>query len=379
MERSSAAYSFFDSHAFTIITTLFIVFSIIIILFFLYKRACKKLIGNIYYKREFSEFGVYEGDEVILTETIYNDSSMPMLFVYAQSYLYPELKLPYYDYKDKDAMQLFQSKYTLLMPYMQIRRKHTIKCIKRGKYNLESAEIFLSGSACYTQSQAVLYVYPKILPTPSLTLPAGILMGDSASRRMLYRDPFSFNGVRQYSYGDPFNSINFKATAKAFAASANPLRVNALDYASNRTFLIYINFQNNPSVPIPTKTFTAMLESAMSYSADLIRISLENGYRIGLKTNGKSVTSEKGLDFEIQSGEIHTREMLCAMSKAINSASISFPNLLVQSIKKAIQNTEIFIFSAYCDNEIDKCIYALRNLGNSVNFIILQNEEENEK
>lgn len=382
MNPTNQDSNFFAENPWVIIL---LIIPIIILLFSLlwlyYRHICKKIIGKLEYKREFSEQGVYEGDSITLIETIYNNTKFPLLSIFAESYLFPDLQLSEFEYKDKKAMQLFQSKFSFIMPYMQIRRKHKITCQKRGKYELESAEIFLPGSSRYVESRTTLYVYPKILPAPTDPYPVGLLMGESISRRLLVRDPFSISGIRPYTQGDPFNLINFKATAKAYGVAAQPLRVNNLDYCSNRTFKVYINFQTDPNDPIPSSIFNVMMENAMSYTADIIRIMTENGYRLGLSSNCVCNDGTKGLDFEIHSGELHAKEMLSAMSEVRIASYGSFSSILAKDVSKGLSDTELFIFTAYTDDETRALIESLKRNRNSVNLIVpyaeeVENDEE---
>ncbi len=343
---------------------------------FYYRHLCKRMIDRLEYRRQFSQDGVYEGDSVTMTETIYNPSKLPMIRVFAESYFFPELDLNNIQIKDSNAMQLFQSKFTLIMPYMEIKRKHTVTCRKRGVYELESAVIHLPGTQRFVESRSTLYVYPKILATPTSPNPVGILMGESVSRRMLIKDPFSITGVRPYTFGDPFNQINFKQTAKAYAQAAQPLRVNALDYCSNRTFMVYINFQTDPYDPIPSVKFNRMMENAMSYTADIIRVMSENGYRLGLYTNSTQNNSNEGLSYPMRSGELHAKEMLSGMSQVRIASSYSFTTLLSRAIVSGLSDTEIFVFSVYTDDEIESCLAALQRNRNTVNFIVPLGEED---
>lgn len=343
-----------------------------------YRRICRKIIGDLEYRREFSDTGVYEGDSITLIETLYNNSRLPLFTVYAESYIFPDLKIDGFEYKDKKAMQLFQSKFTLIMPYMQIRRKHKLICLKRGHYQLESAEIFLPGTSRYVESRASLYVYPRILPAPVNPFPVGVLMGESVSRRMLVRDPFSISGIRPYIQGDPFNLINFKATARAYGVAAQPLRVNNLDYCSNRTFKVYINFQTDPANPIPSDKFNVMMENALSYTADIIRVMTENGYRLGLSCNCVCNDGSYGLNYPVHSGELHAKEMLSAMSEVRIASSVSFSNLISQDLAAGMSDTEIFIFTSYTDEETEACIEGLKRNRNSVNLVIPISEDEEE-
>ncbi len=336
----------------------------------IYRELCKRTIDRLEYRRTFSEDGVYEGDSVTLTERIYNPTRLPLFRAYAESYFFPQLDLGAPKGKDKSAMQRFESRFSFILPYMEIKRKHTVTCTKRGVYNLETAVIHLPGTQRTVESKSTLYVYPKILATPTSPNPVGMLMGESITKRMLIKDPFSITGVRPYTFGDPFNQINFKQTAKAYAQAAQPLRVNALDYCSNRTFMIFINFATDPLDPIPSAEFNVMMENSMSYTADIIRIMSDNGYRLGLYTNSTQNDSSEGLSFPMHSGELHARDMLRGMSQVRIAASHSFTTLLARIIESGLSDTEIFVFSVYTDEEIEAHLEALKRNRNSVNLIV---------
>ncbi len=369
-----------DSPWFIAITVLLIATAVISFLWVLYKRACRSIIGRIIYEREFSEEGVYEDDTVTFTETIYNKSRLPLINVYAESYIYPELELNGCSAKDKKAMQLFQSRYPLILPYMQIKRKHKVHCTARGLYKLESARLFLPGADRYTDSTAQIYVYPQILDAPTTPMPVGLLMGESVSKRMLIRDPFSMSGIRPYTYGDPPNSINHKATARAYAYSASsPLMVNQRDFSSDRTFMIYLNFQCNPAEPIPSHIFNKLMENSLSYCADIIRVAKDNGYKLGLCANCVMADSSVGIQFDIRAGEIHLTEMLRALSEVRIASGMSFPVLLEKDIEKGLSDTEIFLFTTYTDEETENCLYALSMNRNTVNTVILTPEKDDEE
>ena len=345
-----------------------------------YRELCKRIIDRLEYRRSFSEDGVYEGGSVTMTERIYNPTRLPLFKAYAESYFFPQLDLGAPKGKDKSAMQRFESRFSFILPYMEIKRKHTVTCTKRGVYKLETAVIHLPGTMRTVESKSTLYVYPKILATPTSPNPVGILMGESISRRMLIKDPFSVTGVRPYTFGDPFNQINFKQTARAYAQAAQPLRVNALDYCSNRTFMVFINFQTDPEEPIPSAQFDRMMENSMSYTADIIREMSENGYRLGLYTNSTQNNSNEGLSFPMRSGELHAKEMLRGMSRIRNAASYSFTTLLSRVVTSGLSDTEIFVFSTYTDAEIEGCLNALKRNRNTVNLIVPYGEEdENEE
>ena len=72
----------------------------------------------------------------------------------------------------------------------------------------------------------------------------------------------------------------------------------------------------------------------------------------------------------MHSGELHARDMLRGMSQVRIAASHSFTTLLARVIESGLSDTEIFVFSAYTDPEIEAHLEALKRNRNSVNLIV---------
>ena len=83
------------------------------ILWKIYLRFREKNLKNISYSREFTEKGVYAGDEVELIETVVNNGFFPLLAVDIEAYLYNELRLSGFEPPKKDGMQYFISRFNL--------------------------------------------------------------------------------------------------------------------------------------------------------------------------------------------------------------------------------------------------------------------------
>lgn len=367
---------FYHSAWFTVFTVIFSLTVIYVILFLIYRRISRTIINKIIYKRDFSEDGVYEGEKVILTETIYNNSFIPLFYVDIEGYIYNNLRMEEYDFNPRHAMQYFLSRFKLIMPYMQIKRRHEITCTTRGYYKLESVQLFFTTSNRYIDSSAEIYVYPKILKAPTVPLPTSSQQGDSFSRRWLMRDPFSISGVRDYTFGDPFNSINFKATAKFGGYSYNRIKVKNRDFCSNRTIMVYMNFQIDPKNTIPTPIYNNIIERGLSYAADYLRDAAYNGYRAGFAANCCMIDGKILIKFPIESGELHYRDILRNMSCIRPAAGQSFISMLDDDIARGLSDTEVYILTTYVDPEIDSRLRTLRRYNNSINVLILKEDSE---
>jgi len=274
-------------------------------------------------------------------------------------------------------MQMIISRFHL-MPFMQVKRHHKIKCQRRGYYKLDSAKIVTKEKTMYFDSLAEVYVYPKVVDQKQISYPVNFLQGSSLSQRRVMQDPFSLAGIRNYTSGDPFNLINFKATAKSGyqGMQMSSIKVNKLDYCSDRIFMIYINFQPPSEVlSIPSDIHESLMENALSFAASFISEALRNGYKAGFAANCRLVHGEGRIAFPIVGGIYHIEDMLREMAKAQIIRGVSFASLLETGTKTDLYNAEIFVITPYVDNSIDANIAILRKRNNAVTVITLESEE----
>ena len=139
-----------------------------------------------------------------------------------------------------------------LMPYQKVRRRQSLTCTKRGYYRFETVSLTtgdafgISDSFKSVQSAAEITVYPQLVAMEDIPLPAHSWLGDMIVRRWIIEDPFLVSGVRDYSYGDSMNSINWKATART-----NRMQVSKKDFSADHNLMIYINFNQTTDIWMP--------------------------------------------------------------------------------------------------------------------------------
>ncbi|MBP5269338.1 MAG: DUF58 domain-containing protein, partial [Clostridia bacterium] len=255
----------------------------------LYRRGRDAHLGQVSFERQFSEEGVYAGEEVELIETVTNRGFFPMIGLTVDAYLYNELRISGFDPPKKDGMQLMTERFTL-WPYMRIRRRHRVRCLRRGSYRVESVAARTRLGEYYFDSPAQIRVYPLPVPVSAAADAAGRMQGDEKSRIKLYPDPFTNAGVRDYRFGDSMSSVNFKASARTWFAgnvSGSPLKVNARDYCANRRLAVFMDFHLERDSGIDGKKYGARIEVGLSYAAALIREAIELGFEAGFFCNCK--------------------------------------------------------------------------------------------
>lgn len=341
-----------------------------ILLYIGYFKLKARLIAGLVYTREFSEKGVFADDEAEIIETIYNPSIIPVLRIDVESYIHSALRLE--NHSEADGMQLIISRFHL-PPFTKIVRRHRVKCTRRGYYTMNSACVHLSGirmeSKRYFEFHAELYVYPKMIESGAGSNPVRFMNGNTLTRYPAMRDPFSVVGVRDYTTGDPFNTINFKVTARSNYGGVPILKVNQYDNCSDRVFMIYINF--TPSADgSEGENYEAIMENGLSLAASFAAEALKNGYKVGFAANCRKVTGALKLSFPIVGGVYHIEEMLREMAEVQIRCGVSFLSLLEEGTKNSIRGTEVFLLTPSADESIDECVTMLER-NNHVTVIAL--------
>ncbi len=331
-----------------------------------------KLIHRITYTREFSEKGSYEGDELHLIETITNRSFLPFFFIDIEYYIFNELQYDGYVQDRNRTMQYTRSRFHIILPYMRVRRKHTVKLLKRGFYQLDNVTFFYGRKEKRISAPAEVYIYPKMTGIDELPIPSSSMQGDAFSRQWLIRDPFSVSGIREYRFGDPFNSINFKATARSGRMGFEGIRVNNRDFCSNRNFMVYLNFQTPSEMAMLDKVYERFMERGLSYAAALLREAFTFGYRAGFSANCTLVSGEKFIRFPMTQGVRNYEEILQYMSLINLAEGISFAALLQNDVVGGLADSEVFILTTYMNETLDAVVDNFHKFGNNVSIIMLE-------
>ena len=345
-----------------------IVVAVLVVVYFILRS---KFITRITYTREFSEKGSYEGDEVYLIETITNRSFLPFFFIDIEYYIFNELQYDDYVQERDRNMQYTRSRFNIILPYMRVRRKHTIKLKKRGFYQLDKVTFWYGRHQRRISAPAEVYTYPKLTGIDELPIPSSSMQGDAFSKQWLIKDPFSVSGIREYRFGDSFNSINFKATAKSGKFGFDGIRVNNRDFCSNRNFMVYLNFQTSSESAMQDKIYEKLMERGMSYAAALLREAFTFGYRAGFAANCTLVSGEKYIRFPVTQGVLNYEEILQHMSLVSLSKGISFAALLQNDVLGGLCDSEIFLLTTYMNETLDAVVDNFHRFGNNVTVIML--------
>jgi uncharacterized protein (DUF58 family) len=217
-------------------------------------------------------------------------------------------------------------------------------------------------------SKAGVSVYPRALAyAESNPLEYYLSQNAVTAERKLLPDPFSFSGVRDYRPGDPFGSINYKATART-----GTLKVNRRDFHTSRNFMVYIDFHmTSTNQPMASEEYAACMERALSYTADFIAKAVRQGFSAGFAANCKLVSGAGYVRFPMRRGEASYLEILRSLAEVRITAGVSFRWLLRQDFD-TLWNAEIYIITVVKNSaELTETARAFEGMGNRVSIVVL--------
>ena len=318
--------------------------------------------------RSFSRSTVFEGDEGELVEVVRNDGPFVIPWLRVESYISPHLRLGRQENLDVKGESFYSSCYTL-MSYQQIRRRHRVKYLRRGIYDLGNATLSsgdLLGLTRFWKEQKLhteVTVYPRILEQQEFAYPVSRILGELLVRHQLLKDPFFVRGVRDYQPGDLIRDIHWAATART-----GDVQVRVHDHTARTRLLVVLNVQHSDAQwdNYIKESDEAVVEEEIRLAASLCIHALRGGVAAGFAANmpqGKAETCTVLLPAE---GAAWEEELLTAFARLDMRCADKFLKLLDDL--NAYEGLDILVISRYDSQAIQSAIAKLRSSGNQVNF-----------
>jgi uncharacterized protein (DUF58 family) len=171
-------------------------------------------------------------------------------------------------------------------------RTYTLRFRQRGIYqvgpaSLESGDLF----GLYNQTREVagpeyLTVFPELIPLENLKLDTEDPFGDRRTRRRLLEDPNLPMGTRDYHPDDEFRRIHWPATVRS-----GRLQAKLYQPVSAQTMVICLNISTREryweGINPP------LLEQLVKVAATLCYHGIQDGYSVGLISNGCLVHADQ--------------------------------------------------------------------------------------
>jgi len=322
--------------------------------------------------RTFSKPAYFEGDEGEMIEVVRNDRPFIIPWLRVESGVSPHIRFGRQENLNINDYTHTSSLFTL-MSYQQIRRRHKVKFLHRGAYDLGSAsltagDLFGLIEAHREQEMSVpVLVYPRLLDESELPSPLTMLMDEVVTRRQLLTDPFLVRGIRPYQVGDPVRDIHWPATARM-----NEPHVRLHDYAARSRLLVVLNFERKESQwgDRLMEYEQEEIEREISIAATLCVRALSMGLSAGFAANMPIGEELQSAFIAPEGGAAMQERLLSAFARLRLVRTLSFPTFL--STLRGVTGLDILVLSCYDSEDIQQALSALRRDGNQAELMVIK-------
>ena len=314
--------------------------------------------------RAFSRLAVFEGEEGELIEVVRNDRPMLIPWLRVESRVSPYLRLGRQENLHVSGEMYYSSVFTL-MPFQQIRRRHRVRFLRRGAYDLGSASL-TAGDALGMfeisrdqQMSAPVLVYPRLLDERDVPAPLARLVAEAVARRHLLTDPFLVRGIRPYQAGDPVRDIHWPATARMGEA-----QVRLHDYTAQLRLLVVFNMERKAGQWGDTLMDYEQddVERMISVAATVCVQALRAGLPVGFATNMPQGREETSTVLPPSGGAAREEELLAAFARLTVVRTLAFP-LFLETLED-LSGLDMLVISHFDSEEIQTALAPLRQRNN---------------
>lgn len=322
--------------------------------------------------RAFSRREVFEGDEAELVEVISNDRPLIVPWLRVESRISRHLQFGRQENLDVSGSMYHKSLFTL-MPYQRITRRHRVKFLHRGEYNIGSASLTagdVTGMFQCSRSQKLdvpVTVFPRLLDERDLPMPISRLIGEMMVERQLQRDPFLISSIRPYRPGDPVRDIHWPATARM-----DETHVRVHDFSAQTRLMVVFNAQLKENQWDNLMEYEQdLIEREISMAATLCVRMLRAGLTAGFACNMPLGESEESTVVMPSGGEAREEEILGALARIRILRTRTF-NTFLEELSSMLSGVDIVVLSPYDSEELQLRLEALRMRGNTVRLHVVE-------
>lgn len=322
-------------------------------------RYSRRWMDNIELTVSFSEEQAGEGDSLYLYETVTNAKEMilPALCVKFKTSRYLQ-------FSDMDSGSVsdyfYRNDVISVRGYEKVRRKLKVKCLRRGEYFINEAE--LVGNDYFLRQRyiekkeldAKLVVYPSLVNVERMIPLFSKSCGELLTKRPIFEDPFEYVGVREYMAGDAMNRIHWKASART-----GNWQVRTSAYKASEPVCVILNLESPGAF-----TNHAAIEENIRIAYSLIYYLDSQGITTTLVANGTDSLRASG------NGRNHIanvrRQLACVQYE---SQIRNGQRMLQKEREKISEDTHVFFVSAAGKPEIQKELVEMVAQGISVTWV----------
>ncbi len=257
--------------------------------------------------------------------------------------------------------------------FERARRQYTLRFRKRGVYSvgpaiLESGDLF--GMYAETREHGPaerLTVFPTLVPMADLGLDAEDPFGDRRSRRRLFEDPSRPMGVRGYQPEDEFRRMHWPATART-----GQLQVKVYQSTSEQMMLVCLNAATFPRHW--EGVYPELLEYLLQVAASLVYEGMQEGYQVGLISNGTLANADQPFRILPARSTHHLANLLEALAGVTPVVTAPFERFLLREVPRIPYGATLVVVTAVVTPELNETLLRTKKKGRRVMLASLAKE-----
>jgi uncharacterized protein (DUF58 family) len=258
--------------------------------------------------------------------------------------------------------------------FEKISRKYLLRLRQRGVYNLgpanlNSGDIFgFYESTREKDSGDYLTVFPKTVPFKDIPFPTHDPFGDMRSQRRLYEDPNLPMGVREYRPEDDFRRVHWPASART-----GELQSKVYQPVTARVVVICLNVSTFSRYWEGTNR--QMLEYAVGITTSLAIQGIEDGFQVGLVSNGSLAKSDQSFRISPARSTRHLAAMLGALAAVTPLITAPFDRFLLKEVPRLPYAASLMLVTSVITPDLEETVLRLRKYNRRISLIALDRDQ----
>jgi len=254
--------------------------------------------------------------------------------------------------------------------FERTQRTYELVFHKRGVYEvgpakLESGDLF----GLYTRTKdnddiEYLTVFPSLIPLKEMELPPENPFGEQRSRRRLFEDPNRPMGIREYHPEDSFRRVHWPATART-----GHLQVKVYQPTSAQVMVLCLNVSTYQRYW--EGVYPELLEYLLQVAATKVTQGVQDGYRVGLISNGCLAKSDQ--PFRVPPGRSPKQlaYLLQALAGVTPVVIAPFERYLLREVPSVPYGATLVILTAVYSQELAETLLRLKKHERQMTLISL--------
>jgi uncharacterized protein (DUF58 family) len=321
---------------------------------------------DVTYTRAMGERRAFFGEEVPLVVEVVNRKLLPLPWLEAHDSIPAGVEV-----LGGPALVAGEPGRTLLRQllslrwYERVRLRYRLRCAARGAFTLGPVRLRSGDPFGFAGREVVLpvfdrlLVYPRVVPIEQLGLPSRHPFGEGPDPRRLFEDPIRNAGVRPYQPQDSPRNIHWKASARL-----QQLQTRIHEPTTSHTLMLYLNLATFEGLWWAALN-RDVLELAVLAAASVALWALEQGYQVGMTTNGAPAGGGDELSLPPASDPQHQVRILDLLARVSAFARTPLETMLWRDRTRLPWGTTVVVVSAVLPETVLKALLSLEVMGHT--------------